>query len=128
MHVTPFTTLPAATAAIAHEMKPSHQKDFKNLLEQHSTAYKDARQEADDAAAGLVSEALILPIFKQLRRSAEEMKGPFSPGIAEKSFGPRFDIQLADRIAQSPRLGVKRALSDRLMKRMSQQKVLNVHG
>ena len=128
MTVTPFSALPAASAALTRELKPSTQKDFKNLLEQHTTAYQDARKEAEDAAAGLVSEALILPVFKQLRRSMEETKGPFSPGIAEKAFGPRFDMQLADRIAQSPRLGVKTAIADRLMKRMSTQKVLNVHG
>src|SRR4051812_30890758 len=116
MHITPLSTLPAASEAIAHELKPSAQKGFKTLLEQHATAMKDARKEAEDAAAGLVSEALILPIFKQLRRSMEQTKGPFSPGIAEKAFGPRFDMQLADRIAHSPRLGVKNALADRLLK------------
>jgi hypothetical protein len=128
MHISPLSTLSAATAAMEHELKPSSQKGFKNLLEQHTAAYQDARKEAEKAASGLVSEALILPIFKQIRRSMEETKGPFSPGIAEKSFGPRFDMQLADRIAQSPRLGVKKALADRLMKRMGTEKVLNVHG
>ena len=134
MSVTPFSSLPAATAAIMHEMKPSKQKDittqkeFKTLLEQHTTAWKDAREEAEDAAAGLVSQALILPILKQLRRSSEEAKGPFSPGIAEKAFGPEFDMQLSDRIAHSPRLGVTKAFADRLMKRMGPEKVLNVHG
>ena len=134
MTVTPFSSLPAATAAIMHEMKPSGQKnpktqkDFNSLLEQHTTAMKEAREEAEDAASGLVSQALILPILKQLRRSSEESKGPFSPGIAEKAFGPEFDMQLSDRIAHSPRLGVTKALADRLMKRMGPEKVLNVHG
>jgi hypothetical protein len=46
-----------------------------------------------------------------------DAKGPFSQGKAEKAFGPEFDMQLADRIAQSPRLGIKDALVDRLMRR-----------
>jgi hypothetical protein len=77
-----------------------------------------ARQKlAEEAATGLVSQALILPILKQIRRSPFNQEGPFSPGIGEKTFGTQFDIAIADRIAQSPRLGIKTALADRLMKR-----------
>jgi len=77
----------------------------------------EARKRAESAAAGLVSNALILPVLKQLRRSPWGGDGVFSGGSGEKSFGPQFDMQLADRIAHSPRLGIKNALADRLMKR-----------
>ncbi len=87
---------------------------------------------AEKAAEGLVSNALILPILKQLRRSTEEQKGVFSGGNGEKTFGPQFDMQLADRIAQSPRLGIKKALADRMMKKGPQAALkktgLDVHG
>jgi hypothetical protein len=93
----------------------------------------DRRAQAEKAAAGLVSAALILPVLKQLRRSPWGDKGPFSPGNAEKSFGPQFDMQLADRLSNSPRLGVTKALADRIMKRgmpktAAAAKGLDVHG
>jgi hypothetical protein len=75
------------------------------------------RAQAEKAAGDLVSNALILPMLKQLRRSPWAQNTPFSPGNGEKAFGPEFDIQISDRIAHSPRLGIKTALADRLMKR-----------
>jgi hypothetical protein len=71
---------------------------------------------AEKAAEGLVSNALILPILKQVRRSAFAQNDVFSGGNGEKAFGPEFDMQLSDRIAKSPRLGVKNALVARLEK------------
>ena len=94
--------------------------NFGKLLNQaagKSSDKSDARKKAEAAAAGLVSNALILPVLKQLRRSPWGGESVFSGGNGEKSFGPQFDMQLADRIASSPRLGVKNALADRLMKR-----------
>ena len=76
----------------------------------------DAHAKAEKAAEGLVSNALILPILKQLRRSSYGENSVFSGGNGEKSFGPEFDMQLSDRIAKSPRLGVKNALVARLEK------------
>ena len=76
-----------------------------------------AHAKAEKAAAGLVSNALILPILKQVRRSALSENSVYSGGNGEKAFGPEFDMQLADRIAQSPRLGVREALVQRLEKR-----------
>jgi hypothetical protein len=75
------------------------------------------RQQAEKAAGDLVSNALILPMLKQLRRSVWGQNTVFSAGIGEKAFGPQFDIQIADRIAHSPRLGLKTALTERLIKR-----------
>jgi len=74
-------------------------------------------KQIDQAATGLVSQALILPMLQQIRRSMQDMKGPFAPGKGENAFGPQFDIQLADRIAQSPRLPIKAALVNQLSKR-----------
>ena len=85
---------------------------------------------AEEAATGLVSQALILPVLKQIRRSPFNQEGPLSPGIGEKTFGTQFDIAIADRIAQSPRLGIKKALADRLMTRgqKTAKTKLDVHG
>jgi Rod binding domain-containing protein len=77
----------------------------------------DRHAEAEKAAEGLVSNALILPVLKQLRRSTLDQKGVFSAGSGEKTFGPEFDMQLANRIAQSPRLAVKESLVKRLENR-----------
>lgn len=102
-----------------------------------SQDYQKRRDQAEEAAAGLVSSALIMPILKQLRRSPFNAKGPFAPGSGEKAFGPEFDMQIADRIAHSPHLGIKEALADRLMKKGSaaanlsqtrQMSGLDVHG
>ena len=67
----------------------------------------DAHAKAEKAAEGLISNALILPILKQVRRSSFGENSVFSGGNGEKAFGPEFDMQLSDRIAQSPRLGVR---------------------
>ncbi len=70
----------------------------------------------EKAAEGLISNALILPILKQVRRSAFAENDVFSGGNGEKTFGPEFDMQLADRIAKSPRLGIKTALVAKIEK------------
>jgi hypothetical protein len=80
-----------------------------------------------DAAAGLVSQALILPILKQIRRSPWGTNPIFGGGMGEKAFGPEFDMQIADRIARSPRMGATNALTERLMKRTTVQG-LDVNG
>jgi len=97
----------------------------------------DPHARAQEAAEGLVSNALILPILKQVRRDADEQNTYFSPGMGEKTFGPEFDMQIADRIARSPRLGITHALAARLEKRAAtassgshtrSAETLNVHG
>jgi hypothetical protein len=111
---------------------PQVQGAFGEALEKASdpTGYAKRQKEAEDAAAGVVSNALILPVLKQIRRSAWGQDGPFSPGIGEKTFGPEFDMQIADRIARSPRLGVTQSLTQKLMKRSSGGKAakLDVRG
>lgn len=102
--------------------------------QQQLDAQARQRKQAEEGAAGLVANALILPILKQLRRSTFGENGVFSGGNGEKMFGPQFDMELADRIAQSPNLGIKNALADRLMKKAPasaaaiEQKGLDVHG
>jgi len=108
--------------------------DFK-LNEGLSAAEVARRKRAEQAAGELTANALILPMLKQLRRSVWGKDGVFSGGIGEKTFGPEFDRQIADRIAQSPKMGVKTVLTERLMNRngASQKSVadlvkLDVHG
>jgi hypothetical protein len=97
-------------------------------------ARRAARREAHEAAAGLVSAALILPVLKQLRRSPFGENTVFSGGSGEKLFGPQFDMQLADRIAHSPRLAATNALADRIVKKTPAAKTagrtlgLDLHG
>lgn len=78
---------------------------------------KQAESKARQAAEGLVAHALILPMLKQLRRESLDRKGVFSPGTGEKTFGPEFDMQIADRIARSPRMTVTESLTQRLLKK-----------
>lgn len=132
MTISPLTTLPLTASNLPGALAntPSPLSDTFQKITQ-STDYAQRRSQAEKAATGLVSNALILPILKQLRRSSLDNKGPFSPGTGEKAFGPEFDIQIADRIANSPRLGIKKALADRLMKKSSpaaSSATLDVHG
>ncbi|HUO10350.1 MAG TPA: hypothetical protein VM008_18735 [Phycisphaerae bacterium] len=86
-------------------------------LQKETDPAADKHAEAEKGAEGLISNALILPILKQIRRSPFGENSVFSGGNGEKAFGPEFDMQLADRIAQSPRLGVREALVQRLESR-----------
>jgi hypothetical protein len=74
----------------------------------------DKRKQAEKVAGDLVSNALILPILKQNRHSVFNQSGPFAAGTGEKTFGPEFDIQIADRITHSGNMGITKALADRL--------------
>lgn len=71
----------------------------------------------EKAASGLVSNALILPMLQQVRRSVWSEKGVFGGGNGEKMFGPQFDMQIADRLSQSPQMAVTQVLKERLAKR-----------
>jgi hypothetical protein len=75
------------------------------------------RQQVEKTAGDLVSAALILPILKQLRRGSLNKNPVFGGGDGEKTFGPEFDMQIADRIAQSPNLPVRKALAERMLNR-----------
>jgi hypothetical protein len=82
-----------------------------------STPAAKAHAKAEKAAGDLVANALILPLLKQVRRSPWGENSVFSGGIGEKSFGPQFDIQIADHLAHSPRMAVTQVLTARLEKR-----------
>ncbi|HVX86035.1 MAG TPA: hypothetical protein VH253_14725 [Phycisphaerae bacterium] len=82
-----------------------------------AAARKKAHEKAEDAAGGLVANALILPILKQVRRSPWAENSVFSGGNGEKAFGPVFDMQIADRLAHSPNMAVTHVLAKRLEKR-----------
>jgi hypothetical protein len=151
MHPTPSpaTRATLAAAAFGTATMPAgpaggNPASFSTVLEttqQQVDEFAARRKQAEDGAAGLVANALILPILKQLRRSSLGENPVFSGGNGEKMFGPQFDMELADRIAHSPNLGIKNALADRMMKRgipasstpkaaatPVQQKGLDVHG
>ncbi len=122
MQVSPAETIQPAGGYNPAVSGPIGGVDFSALLAgTGGTASKapptEAEKKAHDAAAGLVAEALILPVLTQVRQSSFNSDGPFSPGIGEKSFGPQFDMQLADRLAHSPQMGVTNALAKRLLKR-----------
>jgi hypothetical protein len=105
---------------------------FAALLAQHTSqqpaSKTEARKKAEKAAGDLVANALILPVMKQLRRSPYGENTVFSGGMGEKAFGPEFDIQIADRLAHSPRMAVTQVLANRLEKKAPAQKKLDVHG
>lgn len=88
---------------------------FEEALKQAGA--KGEMKAAREAAGSLVAHALILPVLKQLRRGTWGQDTPFSAGIGEKTFGPEFDMQIADRVAHSPRMGVTDALAKRLLGR-----------
>ena len=68
---------------------------------------------ARDAAARLVSSALVLPILESLR-DTPFLEGPFAPGHAERRFGPLLDMHLADRITTASGFGLVDAITHRL--------------
>jgi hypothetical protein len=132
MNINALTPLPAAATRIPGAAAAKNE-DFKHILEQSGpTAAARRQHDAEEAAAGLVSHALILPILRQLRRDPFNQEGYFSPGIGEKTFGPEFDMQIADRIAHSPQLGIRKALAQRMLNGGPQKgpthKDVDVHG
>jgi hypothetical protein len=78
------------------------------------TPAEELHAKARKAAEGLVSNALILPVLKQLRHDPFGKNTIFSPGTGEKTFGPEFDMQIADRIAQSPAMAATQVLTKRI--------------
>jgi Rod binding domain-containing protein len=114
---------PSASTGFAQILKHrtalagAQSKDAAATLEGAKEHETRRREQAEKAAGDLVSNALIMPMLKQLRRSVWGENTVFSRGIAEKTFGPQFDMQISDRIAHSPRLGLKTALTERLLKR-----------
>jgi hypothetical protein len=97
----------------------SFQDRLNSLMKTHTDPQAEKVKAAQEGAAGLVSNALILPMLKQVRRSVWHKDGPFSGGLGEKTFGPEFDTQIADRLAHSPRMPVTAALAKRLLARQN---------
>jgi hypothetical protein len=96
---------------------------FRQMLTQQAAAVPTAESAAkahakiEKAAGDLVANALILPVMKQIRRSPWGENSVFSGGNGEKTFGPAFDMEIADRLAHSPRMGATQALVARLEKK-----------
>jgi hypothetical protein len=104
------SSAPAAAGGAAFEQVLTRQG-------QALTPQAKAHAKAEKAAGDLVANALILPLLKQVRRSPWGENSVFSGGIGEKSFGPQFDIQIADHLAHSPRMAVTQVLTAKLEKR-----------
>ena len=54
-------------------------------------------ERADAAARQLVGQAFLVPLLKEVRESTAG-HGVFSPGAAERRFGPILDHQMADTL------------------------------
>lgn len=92
-------------------------KTFLERLQAAQVKKPLTQEEARKVAGDLVSNALIMPVLKQIRRDPFGQNTIFSAGKGEKAFGPEFDMQLADRIAHSPKMTVTDALANRLVTR-----------
>jgi len=95
---------------------------FNEILNQATTGdgltlAQRKQKEAEKVAGDLVAQALILPMLKQLRQGSLATNTLFGGGLGEKTFGPEFDIQIADRLAHSPQLGIQTSLAARILKR-----------
>jgi hypothetical protein len=112
-------TISEAQSTAVPALKPGESfRDHLNALQIQKPLTEEEQKERTKKVAGdLVANALILPIMKQIRRSVWAKDSRFTGGIGEKTFGPEFDMQIADRIAHSPRMSVTNSLAQRLMAR-----------
>ncbi|MBL0921583.1 MAG: hypothetical protein IBJ10_05575 [Phycisphaerales bacterium] len=69
---------------------------------------------ARQAAADLVSIALVQPTLKMLRES-NMAAAPFAPGDSEKTFGAFLDAEYASRITSASRFGLVDAIAGRML-------------
>jgi len=107
----------AADGAASTQAASQAGASFQNQLQAAQAKKPLTITEARKVAGDLVSNALIMPLLKQIRRDPFGQNTIFSPGTGEKAFGPEFDMQLADRIAHSPKMTVTDALAQRLATR-----------
>ncbi len=91
--------------------------NFNHVLGKIQKKTQTHEEKAYEAAGDLVANALILPILEQLRRGNLAKDTFFAPGNAENTFGPEFDIQIADRIAHSPNMACTQAIAEKLLSR-----------
>jgi Rod binding domain-containing protein len=90
------------------------QDEFSALLAQANASEGKSREDrAREAAEGLVSTALVQPIFQRMRES-NRAPAPFAPNQAERMFGSMLDAMYAQRMVKSQNW----ALVDRLAQRV----------
>lgn len=106
-----------ASAALPgpHALDPASRGDFDRML---ALARRD--DEIREAARAITSQALVLPVLKELRAGSLAW-GPFRDNEAVKGFAPLLDQAIADRIASSPRLGVASRVEARLRARTGEE-------
>jgi Rod binding domain-containing protein len=76
-------------------------------------------ERAREAAEGLVSTSLIIPILKQVRES-NNAAPPFGPTQAEKQFGALLDNQLADEIAHAAQFPIVDRMVEQFTRNLAQ--------
>lgn len=119
----PIGSFPGATDARSPgPIRPDASASVRALPGVEDKTFDDALSRATraadvrTAARSLTAQTLVLPILKELRASSTAW-GPFAAGDAEKAFRPMLDLEIADRIAASPRLPVARMIEERLVAR-----------
>jgi Rod binding domain-containing protein len=97
--------------------RASGQGEFSALLAQANAGDGRTREElAREAAEGLVSTALVQPIFQRLRES-NRSPAPYAPNQAERMFGSMLDALYAQRIVKSQNWGLVDRLAQRVLSR-----------
>ncbi|MCZ6836415.1 MAG: hypothetical protein O7G85_11630 [Planctomycetota bacterium] len=84
---------------------------FANVMQ--NTKGEQDLQAVRESVEQLVSSSLVLPALKTLRESTMGA-GPFTPGTAEKRFGPILDQHFADEITKSANFPIIDVIVDRL--------------
>jgi len=98
------------------------QRSFSQVLSRSSGDRPGATPESKtrEAAAQLVSTALVQPILERLRAS-NQAAAPFAPNQAERTFGALLDTELAQRLTQSGNWPLVDAVASRLLRRQASQ-------
>ena len=90
------------------------------IVEASSSAY----ERADAAARQLVGQAFLVPLLKEVRESTSA-HGIFSPGVAEKRFGPIVDHQMADALMSRLDLDVVTNVRQHMLNKETQKTEVN---
>ncbi len=123
------TSIPTATpppAAASFGDSAENRRDvgerelFSSVIARASRAPGSSKEaDARTAAQGLVSTALVQPIFKQLRESASAAAPPFGPGPGERSFRSMLDTTMAQKLVSSQNWPLVDRLARDLLKKGS---------
>lgn len=119
MKLTSIDTTPAAPLALATpETLTDTQKSFSQILSrvESKRSTQTPQEKAQDAAAQLVSTALVQPLLERLRAS-NQAAPPFAPNQAERSFGALLDTELAQRMTKSGNWPLVDAVASRLLRK-----------